>query len=528
MYDVLIRGGMLCDGTGNPWTKRDIGVSDGKIAAIADLSSSGGKVEIDASGQVVAPGFIDPHVHSDLLCTRPEIHKIKVLQGVTTELFGQDGISVAPVSAETKPLWQQQLKGLNGDIGEWPWHSVDEYLQFLERASLAGNAAYLVPHGAVRTMVVGFAAREASQREIEQMSQLVEEGMRQGAFGISSGIQYPPCAYTTLDELVAICSSAAKYDGCFVVHIRNESNLSLEALDEVIEAARRSGVRLHISHFKVCGSINRPKLQAALEKLEAGRAEGIEITFDQYPYSAASTVFQAILPPWMQDGGTAEMLRRLQDPAIREQVKQEMLHNEQYDNTVRNNGWDKIVIASVTSEKNRELEGKTIREIGSMQGKDPADAAFDLLIEEQAAVTMIIHWGVEEDVIRVMQHPLQMVGSDGVFGGKPHPRLYGSFPRVLGRYARDKNVFPLWEAVRKMTGAPAQLLRLSDRGYLRTGYQADIVVFDPLKVIDRATFDDPHQLPLGIRHVLVNGSIAVRDGEYTGVTAGQVIRRCII
>ncbi|MED4784885.1 D-aminoacylase [Brevibacillus choshinensis] len=525
MFDVLIRNGMVCDGTGNPWTKLDIGIRNGKIAEMADLSQSTGQVEFDATNLVVSPGFIDPHVHSDLWCIKPDVHKIKVLQGVTTELFGQDGISVAPVSEETKPLWQQQLKGLNGDVGEWPWNTIDEYLQFLEGNQLVGNATYLVPHGNVRTLVMGFDGREATSEEIEMMAGLVEMGMQHGAFGVSTGIQYPPCVFANKAELVAICKAVAKYDGCFVVHIRNESNLSLEALAEVIDVARQSGVRLNVSHFKVCGSINRDKLAPALALLDAGRAEGIEITFDQYPYTAASTVFSAILPPWMHDGGTAVMLERLEDAELREKVKHEMLNNGEYDNTVRNNGWKNIVIASVASEQNRDLEGKSVAEIGEMRGIDPSDAALDLLLEENAAVTMVIHWGVDADVIQVMRHPLQMVGSDGVFGGKPHPRLYGSFPRVLGRYSREKEAFPIWEAVRKMTSAPAQLLRLQKRGLLCEGYWADIAIFDPKMVLDRATYEEPAQLPLGIHHVLVNGQIAVRDGHYTGVTAGQVIRR---
>ncbi|RXT07168.1 amidohydrolase family protein [Ammoniphilus sp. CFH 90114] len=524
MYDVIIQNGFVCDGSGNPWTKLDVGISDGRIKKIGKLQGEDAKQVIDASGQIVAPGFIDTHVHSDLWCTQPSVHKIKVLQGVTTELLGQDGISVAPVSEATKPLWQKQLKGLNGDIGEWPWNTVEEYLQFLGQSQLAGNVTYLVPHGGVRSMVMGFEGREATASEIEQMQVLVEEAMSQGAFGVSSGIQYPPCAFANKQELVAICKGAAKYDGCFVVHIRNESNLSLEALDEVIDAARQSGVRLHVSHFKVCGSINRDKLGPALVKLEEAREEGIEVTFDQYPYTAASTVFHAILPPWMHDGGTEEMLSRLKDPLLRERAKQDMLHNGEYDNTVRNNGWKNIIIAAVSTDKNRHLEGRSVAELGELRGIDPADAAMDLLLEEEAAVTMIIHWGVEVDIMKAMRHPLQMVGSDGVFGGKPHPRLYGSFPRVLGRYARDKEAFPIWEAVRKMTGAPAQLLRLKDRGFLREGYWADVVVFDPRKIVDQATYDQPKQEALGISYVWVNGHLAVNHGVFTEVTAGQVIK----
>lgn len=525
MFDYLIKNGMVCDGSGNPWTRLDVGIRHGKIAAVARMPHAQGAVEVDASGMVVSPGFIDPHVHSDLLCMRPELHKIKVLQGVTTELFGQDGISVAPVSDETKPLWMKQLKGLNGDIGDWPWQTIDEYLTYLAKQSLTGNAAYLVPHGNVRTLAMGFAARQANDQEIACMAELVKEGMEQGAYGLSTGIQYPPCAYANLQELVELCKVVADYDGCFAVHIRNESNLSLDALDEVIEVARQSGVRLHVSHFKVCGGVNRDKWDTAVQKLENGRAEGLEITFDQYPYTAASTVFQAILPPWMHDGGTEQMLMRLQDKATREQLKHELLHNAEYDNTVMSNGWDKIVIASVASEANRVCEGKSIREIAAQKGVDPADAAFDLLLAEHAAVSMIIHWGEEADVLNVMKHPLQMVGSDGVFGGKPHPRLYGSFPRVLGRYAREKQAFPIWEAVRKMTSAPAQLLRLHDRGWIREGCWADVVIFDPNTVIDQATYEQPLQEPLGIRDVWVNGSQAVAEGKFVGTTAGTVLRR---
>ncbi len=525
MYDVIIRNGMVCDGTGNPWTQLDIGITDGKIIRLEKMIREQAQREIDASGCIVSPGFIDPHVHSDLLCTKPEIHNIRALQGITTELFGQDGISVAPVSENTKTEWQKQLKGLNGDIGEWSWQTVDDYLSFLEGSEIIGNAAYLIPHGNIRTLVVGFEGRQATEEECKEMRELVEEGMRQGAFGISSGIQYPPCAYANLEELIEICKGAAKYDGCFVVHIRNESNLSLEALDEVIEAARQSGVRLHISHFKVCGKINRDKLEKALHKLEDARQEGIEITFDQYPYTAASTMLQAILPPWAQADGTDAILNRLKDPQLRQRIKEEMLYNGQYDNPVRNNGWDNIVIASVTLDLNRKFEGKSIQEIGEMQQQDPAEAALDLLISEEAAATMIIHWGVEDDVTKVMKNPLQMVGSDGVFGGKPHPRLYGSFARVLGKYAREKQIFSIPEAVRKMTSAPAQLLRLSKRGMIREGYWGDLVVFDPAAVVDCATFEEPHQLPSGILYVLINGKLTVSDGKYVGETAGRVIRR---
>jgi N-acyl-D-amino-acid deacylase len=523
MFDILIKHGKLIDGTGNPWTSLDVGIKNGKIAEIGVLSESKANLVINAEGLMVAPGFIDTHVHSDLMCLRPDIHKIKLLQGITTELFGQDGISVAPVTEETKPLWQKQLKGLNGDIGDWPWNSIEEYLSFLEQHKIAGNAAYLVPHGAVRSMVMGFEDRTATQEEIQKMRELVEEGMRQGAVGVSTGLVYPPNVYSNKEELIEICKASATYGGSFVVHIRNESNRSLEALDEVIDVARQSGVRLHISHFKVAGKLNRDKFLKALNKMEKGREEGIEITFDQYPYTAGSTVFHAILPPWMHGGGTEDLLSRLEDPIMRNRIKEDLQHNVDYENWVLNCGWENIIISSVSSDINRDLEGKNIIDIAKIRKTEPAEAAFDLLLEENAAITMVVHWGHEEDVIFGMRHPYQIVGSDSIFGGKPHPRLYGTYPRVLGRFVREKGILTLEEAIRKMTGAPAQFLRLKDRGLIREGYWADIVIFNPNTINDRATYDNPLELPVGVHHVLVNGEMTVDNGEYNGMTAGKII-----
>src|SRR5699024_1610982 len=284
MYDIVIRNGKIFDGSGNPWTNLDIAIKNEKIVGIGKFKNINATKVIDASGLAVAPGFIDTHVHSDLLCTKPDIHKVKILQGITTEVFGQDGISVAPVSNETKPLWQKQLVGLNGDIGDWEWNEISEYLNFLDKHPLLGNATYLVPHGAVRTLVIGFDGRESTKEEMIQMRKLVEEGMRQGAFVLSSGLIYPPNLYSNKEEIIEICKGAAKYDGCFVVHIRNESFYILEALDEMIDVARQTGVRLHISHFKVMGNVNRHKYEASLNKMKDARKEGIEITFDQYPY----------------------------------------------------------------------------------------------------------------------------------------------------------------------------------------------------------------------------------------------------
>jgi N-acyl-D-amino-acid deacylase len=525
MFDVIIKNGKVYDGTENPWTRLDLGIKDGIIQRIGDLSKHEANKVIDANQMAISPGFIDTHVHSDLLCTRPEIHKIKVLQGVTTELFGQDGISVAPVSVETKPLWREQLKGLNGDIGDWPWYTIEEYLMYLDRSNLNGNAAYLIPHGAIRTLIMGFEGRKATKDEMIRMRELVELGMEQGAVGLSSGLIYPPNLYSCKEELIEICKGAAKYDGCFVVHIRNESNKILEALDEVIDVARQSSVRLHVSHLKVIGHINREKYKKVLEKMNDARADGIEITFDQYPYAAGSTVFHAILPPYMHSGGTEELIEKLKMPDYQKKIKADLESNGDYENWILNCGWENIVLTSVTTDENRWVEGENMEEIAKELGLEPADAAFKLIIEEKAAITMLTRWGKEEDIISALQHPLQIVGSDGIFGGKPHPRLYGTYPRVLGHFVREKKALSLEEAVRKMTSAPAQLLRLKNRGLIKEGYVADIVIFDPMTVEDKATYEDPLQNPFGINYVLVNGGLAVENGKYTGGTYGKVLRR---
>ncbi|ALC82861.1 MULTISPECIES: N-acyl-D-amino-acid deacylase family protein [Bacillus] len=525
MLDTVIKNGRVVDGSGNPWFKADIGIKGEIIKKIGDLTSIESRKSIDAGGNIISPGFIDPHVHSDLLCTIPDIHKIKVLQGVTTELFGQDGISVAPVSEVTKPIWQKQLSGLNGDIGDWNWLSIDEYLSFLENSDIIGNAAYLVPHGGVRTLVMGFEGREATQEECVKMRELVEKGMRQGAIGISTGLVYPPNVFSNKEELIEICKGAAAYNGCFVVHIRNESIHSLEALEEVIDISRQSGARLHVSHFKIIGHKNRDKFSMALEKMEMARNEGIEVTFDQYPYSAASTVFQAILPPWVHAGGSLKMLERLRDSENRKRIEEDFASNTTFENWVLSCGWENIVITSVMTDQNKPLEGKTMVEIARSREQKPADAAFDLLLEERGNVAMTIHWGYEEDVELGLRHPLQSVGSDGIFGGKPHPRLYGTFPKVLSEYVRKKKILTIEQAVRRMTSAPAQMMRLKNRGLIKESYFADLVIFDPNKIEDKATFDHPLQRPIGIHDVFINGVHTVSQGNYTGTAAGKVIRR---
>ncbi|SFD88395.1 N-acyl-D-amino-acid deacylase [Lentibacillus persicus] len=523
MLDILIKNGYVVDGTNNPWTKLDVAIQNGKIVEMKKTINDRAIKEIDATGKVVSPGFIDTHVHSDLLCIYPEIHQIKLKQGVTTELLGQDGISVAPVNHNTKELWQKQLKGLNGDIGDWDWLSVADYLTHLRESNILGNMAYLVPHGNVRTLVMGFEKREATRQEMTEMRKHVEEGLEQGALGFSSGLVYPPNVFSNTEEIIEICKGVAEYDGCFVVHMRNESFNILEAVDEMIQVAIESGVRLHLSHLKVIGVKNRQYYPQIIEKIEKARSLGIEVTFDQYPYTAGSTVFNAILPPWTHDGGTEEMLARLKDPNTRKKIKYELEESRDFENWVYNCGWENIIVSSVGSDNNKKFEGKSVSEIAELRETTAADAAFDLLIEEKGNITMVVHWGLEEDMESAMESPYHIVGSDSIFGGKPHPRLSGTQPRVLSRYVREKGILRLEEAIHHMTGAAAQLLRLDKRGILQKDYWADVVVFDPDEVADKSTYDEPNNEPVGIDYVIVNGQICVEEGECHLTGNGSVL-----
>lgn len=523
VFDLLIKNGIVVDGTGNPWTKVDVAVQNGKIVRMnKNINEEASKI-VDASNKVVSPGFIDTHIHSDLMCTIPTNHQIRLKQGVTTELIGQDGISVAPISEYTKSFWQDQLKSLIGDIGDWNWFSVSEYLRFLNTSNLLGNVAYLVPHGNVRTLVMGFEERTATKTEMIQMRKIVEKSIKEGAIGFSTGLVYPPNVFSNTEELIEICKGVAKYDGCFVVHIRNESFSIIEAFDEMLEVARKTGVRLHISHFKVIGSKNRHYYPQILKKMQEARSEGIEITFDQYPYTAGSSILHSILPPWVHDGGTEKMLTRLKDKTVREQIAVELEESTEFENWVYNVGWESIIISSVNTRKNKYCEGKNMIEISEIRNQSPTEAMCDLLIEEHGNVLMIDHWGREEDIIKAMKSPYHIVGSDGIFGNNPHPRLYGTHPRILARYVRELGVLTLEEAIHHMTGAPAQLMRLKDRGLLKEGYWADIIVFDPNKVQDNGTYEVPKQEPTGIETVIVNGKVTISNGNATDNGIGKVL-----
>jgi len=527
-FDVIIRNGQVIDGTGQPGRAADVGINGDKIAAVGNLAAATGGRVIDAANRVVCPGFIDTHSHSELALLAAVPPEPKIRQGVTTELLGQDGLSVAPIRPENRKYLREPLLGLLGDHGvEWDWVSFSEYLDRLAARGLPVNAASLVPHGAVRMDVLGMENRPATDDELRQMQRLLARTLEAGGFGLSTGLIYSPCTYADTREFVALNETVAAHGGVFVIHVRNESDRLVESMAEAIDIARQAGVALHVSHLKACGRANWGKLKEVLALFDAASAAGLDITCDQYPYTAGCTVLTAILPPWTLAGGTEQLLARLRDAGTREKIQADLRQRwPSSDNRSLSVGWENIMIASVTTEANKWMEGQMLAAIADRLGMTPAEAVFDILLAENAVVTMVLFQGSEEDVKEGLRHPLTIVATDGIYGrGKPHPRLHGTYPRVLGKYVREEKVLPPEEAIRKMTSLPARRLGLADRGVLAPGKCADIVVFDPATVIDRATYTDPFLPPLGIEYVLVNGEVAVAGGGFTGVLAGRVLRK---
>jgi N-acyl-D-amino-acid deacylase len=521
MLDLLIKGGRIVDGSGNPWYRGDVAVKDGSIFALGDVKSEA-KAMIDASGLVVAPGFIDAHSHGDLVLISQPDAKIKIMQGITTEVVGQDGLGEAPLRDDIVDMWRRYLSGLNGDPDiKWDWRSFKEYLERLEKVGLAVNVASLVGHGNIRLLSMGMDNRQPTPSELEEMKRLLETSIQEGAIGLSTGLIYSPCVYAESAELTELCKVAASYKSVFVVHMRNEGDRLLESINEVVNVGRESGVSVHISHFKSNGRANWGKAPQALAMVEEARQKGVDVTFDQYPYTAGSTFLGSLLPSWAHEGGLDKLLTRLKDKETRKRLTSYL--NKEGDEGSPNE-WDRILLTNIQSSRNKLWEGKYIAQIAGILGKTPADTVLDLVLEEENAATMATFTMHEDDVRTIMKSPLGMVCSDGILLGKPHPRAYGSFPRVVGHYVRD-GVLQLEDAIRKMTSYTAQTYKLTRRGLLLPGMAADITVFDPKMIEDTATFENPIQYPKGINYVVVNGVIAVENGSYTGHRAGRVLRR---
>jgi len=531
MYDLLVKDGLVVDGTGNPWFRADIGIGDGKMASIGDLHPAEAEEVLDAKGLVVAPGFIDMHTHSELsLLINPRAES-SIRQGVTTEVVGNCGSSAAPLNDALREEMGKTTPILGDAKLRLEWSTMDGYLKGLEGKGVAQNVVTLVGNGNLRAITMGFEARAPKGDELAEMKRALSQAMEDGAFGLSSGLIYSPSSYADTRELVELCRVVARYGGIYSSHIRGEGESLIAAVKEAIEIGHRSGVPVEISHHKASGRANWGKVKRTLKLIDEARGRGVDVTCDVYPYLAGSTGLDSVLPSYAWEGGVDRLIERLRDPETRRRLRREMVKGRRgWSSMLKASGWGAIMISYCHG--HREYEGKTIPELARLKGTDPFDFVFDLLIEERASVGTVNFMMREEDLRAVLAHPVSMIGSDssaaapyGVLGkGKPHPRTYGTFPRVLGEYARSRGLLTLEGAVRKMTSLPAQKLKLRDRGLIREGLWADITVFDRRAVVDKATYAMPHRYPAGIEYVIVNGKIVIDRGEHTGALPGRALR----
>ncbi len=518
-----LTGGTIYDGRGGPGGIGNLVIEGNRIAAVGDVAPRGER--IDVTGLAVSPGFIDTHSHCDLVCMSDRQLSPKLRQGITTDLLGQDGLSEAPIKREDVDRWRTHLSGLNDDPQlDWEWRSYGDYFERVGGAAL--NMAGMVGHGTVRLHVMGMDDRAPTDAELAAMQALVDASLTEGACGFSTGLIYSPCVYSDTQELIEIGKVVRRHDSFMVYHMRYEGGRVLEGMDEVFQIARESGAACHISHFKARGKHAwglSTRMSAAVER---ARAEGLDITADQYPYAAGSTMLGALLPPWCHARGIDGLNAFLRDPELEPTIRREIEEGRSdWESSIANSSWGSIMISGVKSEANRWAIGKRIPEIAAQWGLDEYQTMVRLLLDENHAVSMILFMMQEGDVRHLLVQPWLMHCTDGLMGGEPHPRTYGTYPKILGRYVRDENLMSLPDAIRKMTSLPAWRLGLVDRGELRAGAFADITVFDPDTVIDRSTYEEPRQFPTGIEHVFVNGAHAVRDGRETGNLAGRALRR---
>ena len=498
-FDLLIRGGRVVDGTGNPWRRADVAVRGDRIARIGHLPDAAADRVIDAGGLVVAPGFVDPHTHAVRGIFDVPTADNYLLQGVTTLTEGNDGSS------------------------PWP---IGEHLTRIADAGVSPNWAVFAGQGTIRRAVMGSDDREPTRDELDRMRALVARAMEEGAFGLSTGLFYVPGSFTAAEEVIALSAVAAGYGGIYISHVRDEARGLLDSVRETIRIGAEAGIPVQITHHKAIGRDVWGRSADSLALVDAARARGIDVTIDQYPYTASQTSITAVVPQWAQAGGTRALIARLQDPETRRRIREEIVHRIEHDR----GGGDPANVVIGLCAWDRSLEGKSLADVLAGRGVEVTLAhAADLVMEivENGGARAIYHAMDEGDVERIMRHPATAVGSDGgvsVFGaGVPHPREYGTFARVLGRYVRERGVLTLEEAVRKMSGATAARLGLQDRGLLREGFFADVAVFDPGRIIDRATFEDPHRYADGVEYVLVNGVLVVDGGEHTGARPGRVL-----
>jgi len=528
-YDALIRGGTVYDGSGIPGIRADIGIRGDRIVAVEPLDGATADVEVDATGLAVAPGFINMLSWSTESLIADGRSLGEIMQGVTTQIMGE-GTSMGPLTPEMKAEW----KSLQGDIRfDYEWDTLAGYLQFLERKGISQNVASFIGAGTIRQYVLRHENRAPTADELDRMRALVRQEMEAGALGIGSSLIYAPDNFASTEELIELCKVAAQHGGKYISHMRSEGGRLVEAVEEVIRISREADIPAEIYHLKAAGEANWPKMDRVIELVEQARADGLKITADMYTYTAGSTGLNAAMPPWALEGGYGALFARLRQPAERARIKQAMMAPAtDWESLYQAAGSpDRVLLVEFKNEALKSLTGKTLAEVAEMRGTDPYDTILDLMLEDETRVGAVYFLMSEENVRKQIALPWVSFGSDGssmapegiFLKSSTHPRAYGNFVRLLGKYVREEQVIPLEEAVRRLTGLPAANLELADRGRLIPGAFADIVVFDPATIADRATFELPHQLAVGVRHVFVNGGHVVSNGEHTGARPGRAL-----
>ncbi|HEV2224126.1 MAG TPA: D-aminoacylase [Candidatus Acidoferrales bacterium] len=529
-YDVIIRGGHILDGTGNPWYAADIGIRGDKIAAIGKLDHANAKKVIDAVGSVVAPGFIDMLGQSETSLLIDNRSLSKISQGITTEITGEGG-SIAPQDARTlgpmKPFLEQYHLIVD-------WTDLDGYFRRLEKTRTPLNLGTYVGAAQVREAVIGDDDREPTPEELEKMKGLVAQAMQQGAMGMSTALIYPPGHYAKTDELVALASVVSQYGGIYATHMRSEGQTEMDAIDEAIRIGRDAHLPVEIFHMKVSGKTRWGSMPKVVAKIEAARASGVDVAADMYPYLAGATALASCLPPWVADGGTAKLLERLRDPAVRQKIKAEMAADHpSWENLYFDSGGAPgVMISGVVNPELKKYDGKTVAEMATSEKKDPLDALFDFILADKAQTGALYFIANEQDLQYGLKQRWTSIGLDAnetsldgpLFEAHNHPRAWGSMPRFLGHYVRDLHLLPLPEAIRKITSLPAEREHLAKRGLLKPGYYADITIFDPATIIDKATYAAPNQVSDGVHYVFVNGQLEYENGDLTGAMAGRALR----
>ncbi|MCK6626817.1 MAG: D-aminoacylase [Anaerolineae bacterium] len=525
MYDLLITGGRLIDGAGTPWYWADVAVQGDRIVAVGALAGAAAKRIIKAEGRIVCPGFIDMHTHSDLYPLYNPLMECKIRQGVTTDVIGHDGLGLAPVTPKTAAMLREQLAGWNGRPNlDWDWRTITTYLDRFEQ-KVALNVATHVSHGTVRMAVMGMENRPPTAEELHRMQQLIDQGMREGAIGLSTGLTYAPAMFANDDEVVELCKVLRPYNGFYCPHHRNYGMTALQAYYDSIEIGRRAGVPVHLTHCHLGYAVNKGRAPELLAAIDQARAEGVEVTMDTYPYRAGNTYLHAFLPTWMHEGGTEATLARLKSPELQARLRHEMEVTGSDGFSGVPMGWEMLQIGGIMGEHDPSLVGMFLPEAAARASQSPYEFFVDLLIQTRLGVSCLAHIGNEENVQTILQHPAHVVGSDGILvGGRPHPRGWGTHVKFLAHYVRDMGLLSWEEGIRKMTSATARRIGCLERGLIRPGFMADLVVFDSDGLRDTATYENPISYPEGVHFVAVNGVLVVDDSQTTGVTPGRALR----